>query len=388
MMGIITKKASSRIQILALCLVFCALCLMSGHSRIVLAQDADINVNIIRSGEGRVEAVEAEDDVYIDTDVYIGGFDVEIYVEEEEIKPDEDEEASGDRQRRSQRGEQPGDPFPPEAREMMEEEGISEEDLMNDPELREKFSKRVEKRIRQKRGEDSQPGEGSGERDKKKPEEGEKDAPAEGLERYTSIIVKKNLFLQLGSGDEKRGPSYALTAVISDTSDRSNDKAIIEQQGGGSSYYLSQGDTFAGGIELVDIEDDKVKLDNSGEEMTLNLGEGAGGGDRRGGGGRGRGGGGRRGAGGGNRPSGGGGEGNKGAPPNMGGGGNFDASQLTPNIRRVLQERNISMEQLRNNPQLQQELRREFMRSRGGGDGAPQRRRLEGARRAGGRRGR
>lgn len=359
MMDIITKKVFSRIQVLALCLAFFALCLIPGHFHTAHAQDSDARAGI-KSREVRVDAVEdADDDVFIDEDIiYIGDFDADVYIDEEENGPDEDTEASGIREQRAKQDGGPGDAFPPETREMMEEEGISPRDLMDDPELRKRFSKRVERRIREKRGE---PGEG----DKKSPEDGEEKAAVEGLARYTSVIVKKNLFLRLGSGDEKRGPSYSLTAVISDTSGGSSNKAIIERQGGGESYYVHEGGTFAGEIEVLDIEDKSVKLDKSGEEMILTLGEGTGGGGRRGGGRR-RGG--RRGTSGGERRPGGD-ESNR-ERREQGGGGDFDPGRLPPFARRMMEEHGISPEELRDNPELRQKLRREFQAKFKDGGGA------------------
>jgi hypothetical protein len=221
-------------------------------------------------------------------------------------------------------------------------------------------------------GEGSEAGEGdrsardSGDR---KPERG--GGAPRGLEGYTSVIVKKNLFLQLGSGGEKRGPQYALTAVVMPSMpEESNSRAIIEQRGGGASYYVVEGDTFAGGIEVTEIEDDAVKLDNSGEEIRLSLGEGTSGGG--GGGGRG---GGRRG--GGRNPGGGSNEGRR----SRGGGEDFDPGEIPPFARRMLEERGISIEELRNNPELRNRLRGEFeARFRDGGGGGPQMLRAGGGR--------
>ena len=373
MMKILTRKAFSKVRILALCLVFCALCLMPGHSRIAFAQETDAPVNV-RSRVVEVDVLEvADDDVFIDGDIiYIDDFDVEVHIDEGEGEPDEGEDAPGDERRQFRRGERSGDAFPPDARRMMEDEGISPEALIENPELREEFSDRVDRSRRRERGEGSQPGgePGAGERGRLRGGR----AAGGGLERYTSIIVRNNLFLQLGSGGEEKRQSYALTAVISDTSDESSDKAIIEQQGGGASYYLSEGDTFADEIEVLEIEDKKVKLDKSGEEMTLTLGEGTGDRGGRGGGGRRRGGGsgGMRGPGGGERQNG-------DAPR---GGGDFNPDNVPPFARRMLEERGISPEELRNNPELRQRLFREF---RSGGGGMPQMRRMEGGRRGRGR---
>jgi hypothetical protein len=101
------------------------------------------------------------------------------------------------------------------------------------------------------------------------------DSAGENLKHY-GVIIQKNLFRPLGWGNEEKKPTYALSAVmavISDTSEREEGRAIIEKLGG-NSYYISEGDTFAGGIEAVDVDEQKVKLDRSGEEIELKLGEG------------------------------------------------------------------------------------------------------------------
>lgn len=94
------------------------------------------------------------------------------------------------------------------------------------------------------------------------------------LRHYLDVVAGNNLFLPLGWAQEEKKTSYALSAAMSD-------KAIIEEIGGGGSYYVSEGDTFADGIKVLDINEQVVKLDRSGEYMELRLGEGTGG-DRRG----------------------------------------------------------------------------------------------------------
>lgn len=51
-------------------------------------------------------------------------------------------------------------------------------------------------------------------------------------------------------------------------------RAIIEEIGGKESYYVSEGDIFADEIKVVDIDGQVVKLDRSGENMELRLGDG------------------------------------------------------------------------------------------------------------------
>ena len=339
-MDIFTKKVFGRTSMpWILCLLICALCLMPGHSLIVSAQDTDVRVirssNVVNVDvdEGEV----AEDDIFIMEDIiYIDDFDME---DESAETGTGEAETPGDRKRRPTRGERPEgsseDAFPPESLEIMEKEGISPEDL-KDPRIAKKLREKVEQRRREEGKDGSQP---------------EKKALT-GLRRYTSIIVEKNLFLRLGSGGEKRGAEYALTAVVlSNTPGATENRAIIERKGGGESYYLTEGETFAGGLELVDIEDKAVKLDKSGEEITLSLGEGTGGG----GGGGGRGG----------RSFGGG--GSRGEGPGPGGGG-FDANDIPPRAWEWMKERGISLEEVKNDPEAMQRAIREFRESRGGSD--------------------
>ncbi len=370
-MELMTKEKFCRIGVLTLFLAFYALCLTPGHLRTVFAQEVEVRVKL-DAGETRIQVTEnvedIEDVIVIDNDI--------IYIDMETPIDEGETETPSERNMESQENEQPDEKFPPEVKEMMEKEGVTPEDLMNDPELRKKFRKKVEKRMGKKDGEDSpsdgKPGKGKGE-----PEEG-KEKVVVGLERYTSIIVKKNLFRNLGSGDEKKKTSYALTAVISDSSGESRNKAIIEQQGGGASYYVYEGDTFADEMEVIDIEDKLVKLNKSGEEMTLTLGEGSGGSG--GGGGHRDGGGGRRGGGDPPKPGGGGGNrrgGRRGRGGGGRGGGGFDASKLPPFARKILEDRGISIEELQNNPELQRELRREFRGRFSGGDGVAQPVRIE-----------
>ena len=177
-----------------------------------------------------------------------------------------------------------------------------------------------------------------------------------------SVIAEKNLFMPLGSVNKEQKAAYAVTAVISNTTNQSAPKAIIEQVGTNKSFYVSEGDMVAGEAKVTDIEENQVKLDRSGEQMTLNLGEGT-----RGGGGPGG-------------PGGPHGEGVKGGQPKGEGGrkggsrvekpsGNMPSmDNLPPFVRKILEERGISMEDLQNNPELREKIKNEVMQ-RFGGDG-------------------
>ena len=239
-------------------------------------------------------------------------------------------------------------------REIMEKESISPQELRANPELGRELREKAERALSE-RGEDSQPGgdpaEGSQKRRRGPAERGPAD---EELKHYMDAVVKNNLFLPLGSGGEEKETAFALTAVISNTSDGSDSKAIIEERSGSESYYVSEGDTFADEIEVVDIDEQIVKLDRSGKEEELKLGEGTESRSRRG-----RRGGGRSGAEG-ERRLGGERERPEGDSRPGGGSDDFDPSRIPPPIRRMLEERDISIDELRRNPELREELRREF----------------------------
>lgn len=192
----------------------------------------------------------------------------------------------------------------------------------------------------------------------------------DGLKRYMDAVVNKNLFLPLGSGAEEKKSSYAVTALMSTNTDsrKLEDKAIIQELGSNKGYYVSEGDSFAGNVKVLAIDDNEVKLNRSGEEMTLKLGEGTGRGDR----------GGWSGSGGG-KPSG----DQKGKQQEVAkkqenasraGGDNFDPSQIPPFALEILKQRGISIEELQNNPELREGLRREFIQRFGEGSGEGRRR--------------
>ncbi|MCM8815439.1 MAG: hypothetical protein NC931_05610 [Candidatus Omnitrophica bacterium] len=185
-----------------------------------------------------------------------------------------------------------------------------------------------------------------------------------GLQRYMDIITKKNLFLPLGSGAEAPKPTYALTAVISSTTNKPQPKAIIEQIGTNRSFYVSVGETFADDAKVVEISEREAKVERSGEEIKLSLGFGFQGGERKGprdfreqrGEQR--------------QPSG----ERRSENRQMGTritSENFNPNDIPPFVRKMLEDRGISIEELQSNPDLREKLRSEFMqRFRGGG--APQ----------------
>jgi len=168
-----------------------------------------------------------------------------------------------------------------------------------------------------------------------------------GLQRYLDAVVNKNLFQPLGTVRVAQRPSYALTAVISSTEESTETKAIIEQLNTQKSYYVSAGDTV-GDAKLTDITEWGAKLNRSGEQISLKLGEGT------------------RGSGRNSTVMGA--YGSSGTADASGGktgsaqsGGGFDASKLPPFVQQMLAQRGISIQDLQNNPALQQSLRQEAM---------------------------
>jgi hypothetical protein len=182
------------------------------------------------------------------------------------------------------------------------------------------------------------------------------------LNQYLKVIGEKNLFLVLGTVKREEKAAYAVTAIISNTSQEPKPKAIIEQIGANKSFYVSEGDSLSDMSKVTDIKENQVKVNRSGEEMTLMLGIGTQGGGKWQGGG--------------------------GPPPNrrdfqkegqpsdvakpsfrsegaqMGVPPNLD--NLPPMVKKMLEDRGISIEELKDNPELQQKLRQEFMQRFGG----------------------
>lgn len=192
----------------------------------------------------------------------------------------------------------------------------------------------------------------------------QKTTGGKGLQSYIDIIVKKNLFMPLGSGSEAPKPNYALTAVISDTPNKPQPKAIIEQIGANRGFYVSVGDTFADGAKVIEIDERTAKIERSGEELTLSLGVGTQSGGRPRGDFRGQ------------RVE----QRQPGSERRAESrqmrseiaSNNFDPNNIPPFVRKMLEDRGISIEELQNNPDLREKLRSEFMqRFRGGGTPPP-----------------
>jgi len=367
----------------SLCLLLCILCLTLSYSHIIVAQETEVREREARRDRPSTRTVihsarsEEDEEVEITGEVDAGETPViqrvsgetptvQVYVERESDDPDDRERIA------DEEGPQEGSPA----------EESSVPGSINPEEIKRRMLERRKRVMEGKQEElwpvkETQAAEPEPQLQPQMPEGqqqggGRPDAPA-GDERqdYVSAIVDNNLFRPLGSGGERSKTQYALTAVISDSDGESNNKAIIEEKGGNKSYYVYEGDTFANEIAVETIDEDLVTLDREGEPIELRLGEGTSSGSR--GGGRSS----RRssGGGGGNR-------GSSGRPSNMsagpggvssrggssrGGRSGFDPSRIPEDARRMLRERGISVEQLRNNPALQQRLRGEFMRRFGGG---------------------
>ncbi|MDQ1316484.1 MAG: hypothetical protein QG588_131 [Candidatus Poribacteria bacterium] len=184
--------------------------------------------------------------------------------------------------------------------------------------------------------------------------------PDSGVQRYLNIILNKNLFMPLGSSRKEQKPSYVLTGVISDDSGKSNSKAIIEQAGGQKSYFLSPGETVEGDTKVTEIDEWQVKMNRSGEQMTLKLGEGTRSGAMqgfRGGGGEGQ-----RGSSVGRK-----GESRTDKSAGVSGGDNFNPNDIPPFVKQMLEQQGISIEDLKNNPDLREKLKQQFQQKFGDG---------------------
>lgn len=171
--------------------------------------------------------------------------------------------------------------------------------------------------------------------------------------------------MPLGSGRKEQKPSYVLTGVISSDSGKSDNKAIIEQAGGQKSYFVSSGETVEGDTKVTEIDEWQVKMNRSGEQMTLKLGEGTHSGAIQGsrGGGGGGGGEGQRGPSGGRK-----GESRTDKPAGVSGGDNFNPDDIPPFVKQMLQQQGISIEDLKNNPDLREKLKQQFQQRFGGGN--------------------
>ena len=183
-------------------------------------------------------------------------------------------------------------------------------------------------------------------------------SPDSGLQRYINVIVNKNLFMPLGFSRKEQKQSYVLTGVVSGESGKNDRKAIIEQASGQRSYYVSQGDTVDD-TKVTEINEWQVKMDRSGEQMTLKLGEGTHSGAMQGS--RGGGGEGQKGSSGGKK-----GESRTDKPAGVSGGDNFNPDDIPPFVKQMLEQQGISIEDLKNNPDLREKIKQQFQQKFGG----------------------
>ena len=331
-------------------LILTVLCITAYGYFIASAQDNIQRVEVEKKGEGAVMYIEKadgpQDGSEPKTQIFIKSEDGKtVIMDANDSNVKSDKNATGKRsvQGRNFTGGQ-GQEF----NRTMQKEGVSPKD-MKKSDARNQNQEKAQNIGKEQGG---TPAPNSGSPQNQQQAKGQGPAPAdEGINRYLNVILNKNLFLPLGSGRKEQKPSYVLTGVISNTAEKSNSKAIIEQAGGQNSFYVSTGDTFADGAKVTEINEWETKVDRSGEQMTLKLGEGtkSGGQGQMGGG-----------------------ESAKGAPSDGGRKGrsrtdkpaattdNFDASQIPPFIQKMLEQRGISIEDLKNNPDLREKLKQEF----------------------------
>lgn len=246
----------------------------------------------------------------------------------------------------------------------MNKDGSSQADMKN-----QEAKKMRENRQDQGKGQPGVPMPGAPPQTPSAQPQGQPPAPNnEGVNLYINVIAGKNLFMPLGFVKREQKASYVLTGVVSNAENITTSKAFIEQTGARKSFYVSAGDTV-GDAKVTEISEWGAKLDRSGEQIALKLGEGTrsnamegfkgGGPPQRGGGDQ--------------KP---GSDTKRDSQAGGSGGsrGNFDASKLPPFVQQMLKEKGISIEDLQNNPDLQQKLRQEMMQRFQGGEGGGGRR--------------
>ncbi len=84
---------------------------------------------------------------------------------------------------------------------------------------------------------------------------------------YYMIIARNNLFTPLGSVREAKRQEFALTGILGRT-------ALIQVIGESRSYYVAEGESFAGGATVTRMGKDTVTIIHEGNEVNLKLGEG------------------------------------------------------------------------------------------------------------------
>ena len=87
-----------------------------------------------------------------------------------------------------------------------------------------------------------------------------------GVERYRAI-VKNNLFMPLGSGDEVKRREYILTGIMGNS-------AFIQMEDSGKSFFVTEGQSFGNDAKLVQIGPGSVTIVHEGNRKELKLASG------------------------------------------------------------------------------------------------------------------
>lgn len=164
--------------------------------------------------------------------------------------------------------------IPPLFQQAMKEEGISPEDLKDNPELQKKIKEKVEE-LRVERRRKAKPGPAKEEAPKpakpsKKTEVVPKERQKINEEDYYKVIVEKNLFRPLGSGAEKKGPVFRLLGTIIAKTKGEVDMALIMDYQRHRSDYVAEGEKIGNAI-VKKIELRRVALFHEGEMKNFGI---------------------------------------------------------------------------------------------------------------------
>ena len=159
-------------------------------------------------------------------------------------------------------------------RKMMKEEGISPEDLKDNPELQKTIREKARK-LREERLGDAEPRQSKDKSPKptKSPETTEvvtTKRKEKNEEDYYKLIVEKNLFRPLGSGAEKKGPVFGLLGTVIAKSEGEVNKALIMDYRRNQSVYVAEGEKI-GDATVEKIESRHVVLLHEGEMKDFHL---------------------------------------------------------------------------------------------------------------------
>lgn len=87
---------------------------------------------------------------------------------------------------------------------------------------------------------------------------------------YYKVIVAQNLFRPLGSGAEKKGPSFGLLGTVIAKSEGEVDRALIMNYQSNRSAYVAEGEKI-GEATVEEIESRSVKLLHKGEMVNFSI---------------------------------------------------------------------------------------------------------------------